>query len=779
MFICRRAFIHDLFAFHHPVLPLSVRHSASVATRRRNINLGSEAVPFSRPESAYSFSNSSVWSVSTRNHLALDNENLSLKLEAIWRQESMPPKAGAVEVDPDFITPSQYKSLSQDRSTSSPATTESLTQLTVENYLYLFNVFTTQRSAKWINSLLRDIILHPTVPRFYKIEMISQFMSTGDFTLMSSFNILLMTKFLSRSSQGRKQLHQRLFDTLIMNVSKHLGPGGSRRRLMEYLQPLLLAKLGHLDKAPTALNAPSFKPPPLIYSSFLFIDRLIAMGNQTFALDLFQSLVSQHYVPAEALKAASSGVADFGFIVVSGLIRSCLYWYERSLAVQLLGALVKAKGSSDACRDQLYDLSVATILSCLDSPSPSEMLTVVHLIRKVHHFFPVPDSVIRRFYSAVSGAEYGEAASSLYMFTRRPGIQAQHHYPPPQGDVIMPLVNFLASHGYYHFVRLIAQEAVNGTILLPYQSRADFISLVVTSGMAGPARTLWMRYSKSGDAVVGNAGLMIRMVSAFAHLSRKLPVNPTQLSEQDAASDDAAEFSRQVVTKYRELHDPSKKTTHRFAVNALGRAYMILGDFEEGFRILKILVKQRRVPDLADINVAISYFAEHSPEQASKLIELMMERGLDPDGTTFGTVIHWAAFRGNIPLVLALLRQVRQRGVLLTDRTIASIIRALASPSIMRPLTHAARLERLEQVLELMETDLRNMRHLCTPHIAKYLVFASLRTRAGMLGFKFWKLLLKDREDWDDREQRFIRRLIRTQVRSSRVVRELDKDIAS
>ena len=87
-----------------------------------------------------------------------------------------------------------------------------------------------------------------------------------------------------------------------------------------------------------------------------------------------------------------------------------------------------------------------------------------------------------------------------------------------------------------------------------------------------------------------------------------------------------------------------------------------MGRISDGINTLKILLERRELPDMYDINVALSAMAEYSPRKASRMIGKMVRRGLTPDAVTFGTVLHHSIIHGDMDLANKLFNQAQQTG---------------------------------------------------------------------------------------------------------------------
>lgn len=287
---------------------------------------------------------------------------------------------------------------------------------------------------------------------------------------------------------------------------------------------------------------------------------------------------------------------------------------------------------------------------------------------------------------------------------------------------------------------------------------------------------------------------MIRMVSLFAHLTRRASVEichdvvVDEVERQEQAAGYLA-FADHVLDTFVETHQPLKGTPHH-NLTSLARAYMILGRFSKGFEVLQLILQRRDVrPDMADINVSLSFLAEQSPQAAVKMLDQMVDRGLLPDKITIGTIVHWGLIHGDLPLVSAILERASQMpngqryrttGIPISPETTAALSRALANPDT--PLdpdsaigSRQQRKDRLEAAYSIL-SNMERSPNVAMSHIGKTLVLSSLKASEAIMAYRFWKLLLRNYEDWQDREQLFIRRIILDAMRRSKPVWELPQE---
>ncbi|KAJ4491229.1 hypothetical protein C8J55DRAFT_503683 [Lentinula edodes] len=460
---------------------------------------------------------------------------------------------------------------------------------------------------------------------------------------------------------------------------------------------------------------------------------------------------------------------------------------------------------------QLLDLITDTLYATLRNPNLSELELCVDVISRVHLLAPIQGGIIRLVYTAATECNSGNVARRLYAFTREPAIEKEHHYPGPQGRAILFLMAFLTQEkGNTHLARILANEVVENDTFLPVNDRPKFLTLVASQSFGKATRTLWERYAIGKDkaSVVGHNALLTRIVRLFTRMARLIEADlpdhgedasDTLQNEQlgdssinigwevnhadsnhEASSNsqqrdsnskpsvaelrervkDIRLFVQRVIEAFVQVHAPLAHAKHA-NLSSLARAYFVMGDFAKGFEVFRNLIRRREVPDLHDINIGLSALAEHNPRSAAKMIEVMTQRGIQPNSVTFGTVIHQALVHGDMQLVGDLLQLARQAGnIQLSPQGLFSLTRASV---ILQDGSGTRKNAPLKDALELFKSLPDNGR-LSSPDMGKFMVFAALREGEPVLAFEFWKLLLKYSSEWDDKEQIFVRRLLRRSI---------------
>jgi len=407
-------------------------------------------------------------------------------------------------------------------------------------------------------------------------------------------------------------------------------------------------------------------------------------------------------------------------------------------------------------------------------------------------------------------------------------------YPLPHGPALLWLFETtLKESKNIHLCRHLANEIADSNIDIPVYDRGKFIRLVANAGFAQAARKLWERYSEDeSQGVIGHVGAMTRLVSLFCQLSKDLEAKEAMvnkgldvsghssisssgtvfpggggnaemvvISGEDATDpfdvNVAKGFAKEVVDKFRASKVPLEHASQE-DLNGLARAYFMMDRAEEGFELFRIL-KGIRSPDLHDVNVVLSGIAEYNVGLASTMIDRMHERGLVPDMVTWGTVIHLAFLKGDMELMISLVKRAQEQGISrLSARTIGTLIRASVSnvPPGSQLASHAVTLGSKERVglLQLIfggeggaEQIRRNLDaawHLIgtldpqsfvgTGSLAKFCLDRALWVGDAELAFRFWEQYLSSKTEWNDPGQAEFRKRLRKSVRMAKAEGKLE-----
>lgn len=693
------------------------------------------------------------------------------------RSTPIPQPDREVEKSPSAIEAEAYDELrARDRNM--------LANLPVATYHHILNYAFESGSHDLANRVVLDIVEVYRGKDSPQFKLLMSVMSR-DFSILSIETVALALRKLQALPGGLESLPTSSVERLAhMTIAKFLQNDADRKSIdLTYpiLHPLLITRLER-HKAPGGVKAIDFVPPGVVRASFGIVHILLSESHQQQALDLFQILVNTGQIPPEAIEGVDSTSNDFKQIVCSALIKASLHWNWRKLAAIFMTNLIESYHPPD---QSIIDLNIDVIYVLLDTPTVNDIHACGHLIRRVHRHCPVPDSIIRQFYNTAMQLQLGAEAETMYAFSRSATVLAKHTYPPPQGPALPFLMGHLISRGRKKYLsRQLATEVVNDSLPIPLHSRARFIAQIAAQGYGSLSRSLWERYSvgKDSHVILGDSALMLRMVSLFSYLTRRVGTSKrvrdlkspdTQLPDPpQTLPDDITLFRDYVMSEYRKHHEPLAEAPHQ-VLTSLARACFIVGKITEGIDAFKHLLNRRELPDIYDVNVALSAMAKLQPERALKMIERMANRGLEPDAVTYGTIMHCALLNKDMPLVNDMIERVSSLGAEhLTLKSVTGMIRAImGGEEGILDKSKSLRRTKLSLVLKLVES-LAETNPILSQQTGKFLVSAALRTGEPVMAYKFWRLMLQYVAQWDDREQEFLRYLIARMLRQHRRVLE-------
>lgn len=544
--------------------------------------------------------------------------------------------------------------------------------------------------------------------------------------------------------------------------------------------------------APTGAKAVSYRPSETILAAYGVVHKLILLGDKERAFDLFRALAENYHIPPDSFNhadvdanvgsnAGSTTEHDFSIIIYDVLARACFHWGWHHLGVELMVAMIETHNKGARTKDGknlvsgMLGLLHAAIESCTADQFRRCAILMCLLVRH-NSDVVIPEPTIWLFYNRARLHRDGVSAEMFYRCTQtlQPPLRAR--YPSPRGPTFTWLMNYLLEERHnVHLARSLAKQLVQFPVPIPPYERATLVSMVAKNGFAESARALWQRYAVGKDRglVVGNAAAMVRVVSLFASLvsrtQEKLEVLRTTndtgrqdaIIEMEAKLADMSQFAQTVLLAFHKSKEPLDKAAHR-DLNALARGYFLLGRMRQGLLPYRALLRRKEIPDLYDINVALSAISRHSPRMAANLVERMLETGLHPDAVTFGTVMHQALVQGDLELAGTLVKWAHEYGLeALSAKTMAALILASVSDRAESAETLEANLRHVWEIVQ--GTPRSSVVH--TPNIGECCIRASLHVGNAQMAFDFWDVLVRWKAEWDDHEQIQLRRSIGRMVR--------------
>lgn len=551
---------------------------------------------------------------------------------------------------------------------------------------------------------------------------------------------------------------------------------------------------------------------------FKMMMRLVQCRRYDDVLHTLRVLVDSGVVPTSALEGLDVSSRAFSSIILVILVRCCLHRGWRNRAVALLNSTVEW----DTHMPESFGHSIVEALdSLLEDVNRLHVRGAAGLIVRMmgQPHFRVPHSVLQRFYDACRQLSETALAIAVYRVTRSKMVQANHSYPAPNSRALFWLLRFCVETKYIHVMRLILSQVVQESVDLPPHTHSAFLKVAAAHGFMTIAREMWKRALSQGDRVVlADAGVLVRLVSltqnrirrhqerlderprgrstlaisspqaypmspvsSVSHASDASPsslctfdppfdnFDPPDLIEDDEDDHQNLSYQEQIAI-YRAFADsvietfvkhrhPLKHATHQ-ELNALARAYILVGKLVDSMRVFKILLNRKEVPDLRDANVALSSVSMSNPSGAAEIINQMVALGLKPDAVTFGTVIHHAIEHGDMDLVSRLIARARKLDIELDYKTVGTLIRACVS-NLEDGTAPRVRLQNAKHLID----SLYDAGIVPSPGMGVDCVVAALRADDPVMAHDFWRFIIRDKTQWDDLQQLILRQRIGAVVR--------------
>lgn len=647
-------------------------------------------------------------------------------------------------------------------------------KLLVANYdadtlMALINDALKSESFTLIDQIVQDVIDVNYAKYPSRIDVLVHFLAHGDPTTLqheTAFNLLRQVAPYANRLRRTTVVH------FIRLLSDSKLPDSQVEPYLKLITPVLVSHLQRLPAAP--LSSANYKPPFIVRVAFQLIRQMLQFpALRQEVIDIFQQLVNNGQLPLEAVHDTDGAEDPFNIVIVFALIKACLHWDWRPPALRLLADLLVPRNSGN---EPISTLALNTIDLLLESPTESDLRFCTWAIIKIHNLFdPVPNIIIHKFYNYAAKRLAVADAENMFAFTRDPDVLHRHRYPAPQGAALNFLMRHLATTSRrLDLTRILASDVIDDDIALPVQSRARFITLVATQGYSKFARILWDKYStgKEKRTVVANPTLLIRMTSLFMNRITALgrqEESPSLIEAERAAieeeSEDSFSFVGRIMEEFRISHEPMAEAPH-LVLTTYARACFIVGKFAEGFETFKHLLNRKEVPDMHDVNVALSAVAEQSPRLAARMIRRMLAKGLPPDAITFGTVLHRAINHNDKELVDEMISRIKEmKDVKLSLKTVTGLVRAnMYTGNDDSPDTKRTKLKDTLNILgSLTEANL-----IASPQTGKFLVATALQVEDPEMAFTFWKLLVRVTTDWNGKEHITQRRQISYMLRRHR-----------
>ena len=549
---------------------------------------------------------------------------------------------------------------------------------------------------------------------------------------------------------GRQEYHSRAVIDRIIPLIINSSPNGAQK-LVDLIFPSLLFNLQNTKVQKILTGTPS----TFVLASFTLLRWLLSRSQEK-SVELYKILVDTGHVPSSALQDENVKSGTLSTLMYASSIKTCGQRGWTELAAEFLNDYVKFEENSQIIGT---DLALELVGYLLDSPSENDLHQCCNLIERLHTFQPVPDEIIRDFYTIATQFNLSRPAERLYLFTRNMRVDKfkPHSYPLPQGRSLVWLAKDLASDELTrsHFESLIEEaHEQHQDILIPTSHQPHYLKLVVEEGFGLIGYSLWEKWAQgtSGEVIRGSPELLVRISRLQRSLTRKQEerliylekcesANSAEIKESRRKLDKISSFANKVLRAFITQHEPLHDADH-IVLTSLARTHIVLGNISDGFHCFRILLRRFEKPDIVDINVGLTALAEYEPRAAAAFITSMIHYRVEPDENTFSTVIHHAMIKDDLDLCTKLAVQMKE--TLKPDSNFRPFY-SMASASVVErsgdsPQRQIMRLKTVLEVLRIMGYPAN--RFSMYPEVGQSLIRASL-PHYPEVAFEFWELVCK------------------------------------
>ncbi|KAI0084785.1 hypothetical protein BDY19DRAFT_476180 [Irpex rosettiformis] len=551
----------------------------------------------------------------------------------------------------------------------------------------------------------------------------------------------------------------------------------------------------------------------ILWIHFKVLMKLVEARQNKIALASLRQLVQYRVIPHSALENVDLAGRSFAVAFLGIIVRCCVSFDWPNRATFLLNS----SPTWDQNAPPAFVKAVALVVESLvqDNVSNGSLKNAAGLIARYHTSIstPFPPDHLQRFYDRAVLDLQDVLALTIYQVLRSPNVLAKHNGPALDGNTYYWLLRRCQAQEDVDCMRILMAQVAEDEVDLPEPALASFIRVAAEHGMFTFTRKLWEKAVASENSIVlREPDILTRLVSLTeARIRNRLhrlhesqrdpnatiraepnsqhltspgaPITPQEnvsevpstlstsigglvdhsvggSDEDDHGAifyleqiDEYRAFADSVIETYVEYNYPLRNAT-RGQLSALARAYVIRGRLEEGMGVLRIVLGRREVPDLNDINIALSAVSAKDAVAGVKVIDRMISLGLKPDSVSFGTVINHAAYQGNTPLILELIGRAREAGISKLDyKTTGKLIRVYLSSPAHINLSSKTRLDKVTKLIDsLLDGGI-----LPSPNMGLDCVDVALRADAPVEAYNFWALLVKTKVQWSDEIQALYR----------------------
>ena len=619
-------------------------------------------------------------------------------------------------------------------------------------------------------------------------------------TILALLKILHADKHLNRLSLPATLR----FAQLCGLTTPHINP--LRIEMVELLSPVIVHHL-RAHEPPTGPSLLRYKPPPIVNVCFTLVRQYLNLSSQSKALSVFRALSKTRHIPEAVTRRVDTSSQNFTLIMRVTLVQAGFHWGWRRFAGNVFMDVVRDPTTPSSSREGLYALLARFLQSPIASDVPLCQQCIIELHRRPGPtpIYP-PTSLIHSFYASAKALGQGVVAERFYRFTTRSDVMEEHVYATPSGPALMWLLErFYNNSKNEHLARQLVSAVVQQDAKIPFGDRGRFICMAATAGFATQSRALWEKYSndQGNRAIAGNATVAVRMTKLYTSLiardaqkveSMQSAVHPSEpptaesttapttqpttapnslsdVEQRRAKIDEYELFIDHVISLFQKAHFPLEHASHA-TLTSLSRIYILRSRFAEAMQTMKLLLQRHEIPDMYDVNVALSALALHDPRTAAKTILLMLERNLVPTPVTFGTVIHEALLHKDYRLADDVVQLALRQNTQIDLKSLVSLMRSSVNEDV-DPQELRENIRRSFSVVKLLGAS-----HIVSSaKMGKYFIGACIRSEEPVSAFEFWKELVMNKVEWNDEEHRATRSKIESMLEEQQLKGTLQPEL--
>jgi hypothetical protein len=336
------------------------------------------------------------------------------------------------------------------------------------------------------------------------------------FTVTREFfpEMLLELAVLARIGHAVLAIPSSTVDTrLVSDVADALlqAPRGATGNNVDVTDTRAVEELENLERKTTGLL-------------FRLLQRIVDKSDKAAAFNIFKIMIEQGRIPTSALEEGDAHLPSFHTVMLSAVVRSYIAYGWNIQASQMLRDTSYPNDIDHNRCGRLVESVAVELLSMENSSATEECGKLLAFAIRAWPQVTLSNDVFSKFYESTCQLNLGEAAELLFVLSTQSITRSTLYSIIPSGQTLLWLMNQLVRKSQnQHAAQILARTVAESPTTLSTQVRPPFIQLCSRASFVSEARILWERYSvcADGDAVVGHAGTMLRLVSLFTSKAKR------------------------------------------------------------------------------------------------------------------------------------------------------------------------------------------------------------------------------------------------------------------